>query len=187
MTTIEFIFAILALLLTPGPTNTLLAVGAAAGGFRASLPYMVAEVLAYLIVVIPLATVAAPLLSAYPMATAALKAGAAMWIFYLAIRLWLPESGQARAVGARHVFITTLLNPKAVIIGLVIMPHGTLLAIGPRLALLAGLIAAASLSWIAFGAFALSAGGRFKRAHMRRLGAVVLAAFSLFLTSSLIR
>ena len=35
-----FAFAILALLLTPGPTNTLLTVGAAANGFRKSLPLL---------------------------------------------------------------------------------------------------------------------------------------------------
>ena len=52
-----FVFAILALLLTPGPTNTLLTVGAAARGWRASLPLLFGELAGYLVVVVPPAVV----------------------------------------------------------------------------------------------------------------------------------
>ena len=43
-----FVFAILSLLCTPGPTNTLLTVGAAARGLRASLPLLIGELFGYL-------------------------------------------------------------------------------------------------------------------------------------------
>ena len=74
MPLLPFVLSILALLLTPGPTNTLLAIGGAAQGFRRALPLVAAEISAYLLVVTPLATVAAGFLTAYPMVAIALKA-----------------------------------------------------------------------------------------------------------------
>lgn len=186
MSALPFVLSILALLLTPGPTNTLLAIGAASAGFRRALPLVLAELSAYLLVVTPLATVAAGFLLAYPLAAALLKACSAAWILFLAIRLWLPQPENVGDVSVRHVFVTTLLNPKAIIIGLVIMPHGPLHEIAGHLALFAGLIVFASLSWLLFGAFAL---GRVQSAApqaMRRIASVILAGFSVLLTSSLI-
>jgi threonine/homoserine/homoserine lactone efflux protein len=185
MSYLQFAFAILVLLLTPGPTNTLLAIGAAARGFRRSLPLSLAEASAYLIVVVPLAVIAAGWLAAYPMATAVLKLAAAAWIFYLAVHLWFPQAENVQAVSFRHVFVTTLLNPKAIVIGLVIMPHGSLVEILPYLGLFTALIAGASLSWLAFGAFALGRSGVATPMAVRKVAAVVLAGFSVLLTSSL--
>jgi threonine/homoserine/homoserine lactone efflux protein len=72
---------------------------------------------AYLLVVTPLATVAAGFLSAYPMIAIAFKACSAAWILFLAIRLWLPQRENLASVSFRSVVVTTLLNPKAIIIG----------------------------------------------------------------------
>ena len=83
-----FVFAILALLLTPGPTNTLLTVGAAARGFRSSLPLLTGELAGYLVVVVPLATIAASLLEGRPALADALRLAAALWVLFLAVRLW---------------------------------------------------------------------------------------------------
>lgn len=186
MSTLPFVLSILALLLTPGPTNTLLAVGAASAGFRHSLPLVLAELTAYLLVVTPLATVAAGFLTAFPLAAVTLKACSAAWILFLAIRLWLPQPDDVGDVSARHVFVTTLLNPKAVVIGLVIMPHGALTEIAGHLCLFAGLIVFASLSWLLFGAFALARAQSAAPQTMRRIASVILAGFSVLLTSSLI-
>ena len=107
----------------------LLTVGAAARGFRASLPLLLGELAGYLIVVVPLATIAGSLLEGRPALAIALRLAAALWVLFLAIRLWRvsavqksPDSASPVTIG--QVFVTTLLNPKAPIIGLVIMPHG---------------------------------------------------------------
>ncbi|MDO6964505.1 LysE family translocator [Rhizobium alvei] len=185
MSVIEFVSGVLLLLLTPGPTNTLLALGASRNGFARSLPLMVAELVAYLLIITPLATVAAPWLEQFPTVTRLLKACAALWILYLALKLWLPEVGAVRMVSVTQVFVTTLLNPKGIVIGLVLMPQGSLLSIWFHLAIAALLIILASVSWLSFGAFALGRIADGNRFDLRRIASVALFGFSLLLTSSL--
>ena len=151
-----FTFAILALLLTPGPTNTLLTVAAATRGLRASTPLLAGELLGYLAVIVPLATIAAPLLDGRPALAAGLRIAAACWVLFLAVRLWRVSSEQkaerqAAPITIGQVFLTTMLNPKAPIIGLVIMPHGTLAEIAPALGLFSLLVLAAGTSFLTLG------------------------------------
>jgi threonine/homoserine/homoserine lactone efflux protein len=151
-----FTFAILALLLTPGPTNTLLTVAAATRGLRASVPLLAGELLGYLAVIVPLATIAAPLLDGRPALAAGLRIAAACWVLFLAVRLWRVSSEQkaerqAAPITIGQVFLTTMLNPKAPIIGLVIMPHGTLAEIAPALGLFSLLVLAAGTSFLTLG------------------------------------
>lgn len=183
---LEFMFGLIALLLSPGPTNTLLALGAAERGFRAGLGYAPAALLAYLIVVTPLATIAGNLLTAFPTIAFLVKALAAAWVFWLAVKLWLPDTGVARVVTAREIFVTTLLNPKGLVIGLALTPQGDLVDVLPYLAGLAVTVLAASVAWISFGALAIGGTGWLAPRTMRRAGAVALATFSLILTSKLI-
>ncbi|MCJ8054870.1 hypothetical protein GB928_006005 [Shinella curvata] len=183
-----FIFAILALLLTPGPTNTLLTVGAAARGFRESLPLLLGELAGYLVVVVPLATVAAALFEGRPVLSAVLRILAACWVLLLAIRLWLVSArkegeGASKTVTVGQVFLTTTLNPKAPIIGLVIMPHGPFMEIAPSLGLFCLLVAAAGTSFLVLGSLV----GRVPILPTRlvyRIAAVFLVIFSLGLASS---
>lgn len=183
-----FIFAILALLLTPGPTNTLLTVGAAARGFRKSLPLLLGELAGYLVVVVPLATVAAVLFEGRPVLSAVLRIIAACWVLLLAIRLWLVSArkegeGASKTVTVGQVFLTTTLNPKAPIIGLVIMPHGPFMEIAPSLGLFCLLVAAAGTSFLVLGSLV----GRVPILPTRlvyRIAAVFLIIFSLGLASS---
>lgn len=183
-----FLFAILALLLTPGPTNTLLTVGAAARGFRKSLPLLLGELSGYLTVVIPLATIAAALLDGRPILAAGLRIVAACWVLFLAARLWLVSSkpagkGDAKAVTVGQVFLTTMLNPKAPMIGLVIMPHGTLTEIAPALGLFSLLVAGAGTSFLVLGSLVGKAPVLSPRL-IYRVAAAFLVVFSLGLVSS---
>lgn len=152
MSTYEFLFAILALLLTPGPTNTLLALSGAAVGLRRSLLLIPAEVAAYLLVTLPLAIAGAELLAKWPDVARLVKFAAAAWVAYLAIKLWRVNTaaGMAGRVTPRHVFITTLLNPKALIIGLTLLPQENLNGFALHATLLTGSIMVVAAIW-AFG------------------------------------
>ena len=187
MQTPEIIAAILVLLATPGPTNTLLALAAFMRGTAKTAPLLGAEIAGYLTVIVPIATLAAPFFASYPAALPVLKLGAALWVLLLAARLWR-NTRPASASGditAAQVYATTVLNPKAPVIALVIMPHGPLADILPWLALFAALTVAAGTGWI-------TAGGLLKRSPgtavtdrlVRRTAGVCLVGFSLALTGS---
>lgn len=183
-----FVFAVLALLSTPGPTNTLLTVGAATRGLRASLPLLLGELFGYLAVVVPLATVAASLLEGRPVLAVALRLAAAGWVLFLAIRLWRVSTVQkseasSAPVTVGQVFLTTVLNPKAPIIGLVIMPHGSLGDIAPALGLFSLLVLAAGTGFLILGSLV----GRAPVLSPRlvyRVAAGCLVVFSLGLAGS---
>ena len=59
----SFIIAAVALLATPGPTNTLLATSGAASGFRKSLVLLLVEFLGYLIAIAVLITAMGPIVA----------------------------------------------------------------------------------------------------------------------------
>ena len=183
-----FLLAILALLLTPGPTNTLLTVGAAARGFRTSLPLLLGELAGYLIVVVPLATIAGSLLEGRPVLAIALRLAAALWVLFLAIRLWRVSAVQTSPDGVSpvtigQVFVTTLLNPKAPIIGLVIMPHGPLAQIAPAIGLFSLLIAGTGTSFLVLGSL-IGRAPVLSPQLVYRIAAVCLGVFSLGLAGS---
>ncbi len=177
-----FVSMSLALLLTPGPTNTLLLVGGAANGFKRSLWLPVAEMLGYLAAIHILAFSIGPFLQASPAAQLVLRLALALYLAWLALRLWrLPQTGMPeQAVTPARVFLVTLLNPKALIFAFIIMPPlngGRWAAAVPYLAGLCGMIASASLCWIALGA----GSGRLLQIDpklVRRMGSAVLIAFA---------
>lgn len=150
----EFLFALWGLLLTPGPTNTLLALSGASAGLARSTRLMPAELSAYLLVTVPLALFGTELLAHDPRLAMAVRLAAAGWVAYLAVKLWRVPSASDADVGevtARRVFITTLLNPKGLIIGLALLPRGADPEFMPRVGLLALSIVGVALVWAAAG------------------------------------
>ena len=128
MTPTETTFAIAALLLTPGPTNTLLALAGAERGVRRALRLIPVELAGYLTTVIPLTFIGVGLLATYPQARPVITLVAAVWVMWLAVSVWrLPAQiiDTGPVVTPRRVFVTTLLNPKALIFGLVLLPSAT--------------------------------------------------------------
>ncbi len=179
MTLIELAFALLALLATPGPTNTLLAL-AGAQGVRRPLVLPLVELAAYLATVVPLAIWGQHWLEATPMLRLILTLAAAVWVAMLAVRMWRhgtqPGSQGARAgVTALQVGVTTLLNPKALVFGLVLIPAGPDLVAG--LWLFAALVIVVSLAWLWLGA---RLAGRFQPL-VNRGGAVWLGVLAALL------
>ena len=150
MSLTELALAILALLLTPGPTNTLVALAATARGWIGALRLLPYEIAAYLLVTVPLALLGALALEAAPLLRPIITLASGIWVMWLAIRMWRPnvEAG-ATEVTPRRLFITTLLNPKALIFGLVLLP-------GPHLALhlllFVALIVLVAAVWAGIGA-----------------------------------
>lgn len=155
---LSFFAGSLALLATPGPTNTLLATSGAARGFRASLTLLWGELLGYMLSISVLIAAVGPVLAAMPAVGLALRVAICLYLLHLAWSFWTHGEAQivdARPVTVRRVLVTTLLNPKAAIFAFVLIPpgmSGDLAASLPWMGPLCGLIAAVGASWIALGA-----------------------------------
>lgn len=143
-----YLSAVLALLLAPGPTNTLMGLAGAQAGLGRVLRLIPAELAGYALAVLPLGWLGAGLVAQVPALAPGLKLLAALWVLSLALRLWRrPVAGDAMPVTARRVFVTTLLNPKALVIGLVLLPGPADLAFAPRLALFLVCVLGVALVW----------------------------------------
>lgn len=155
MTTAEFTLALFALLLTPGPTNTLLALAGAERGWRGAMRLWPFEAAAYVLLTVPLALAGASFVAAHGPFRLTLTLIAAAWISYLAIRMWrLPDRSQMgpEQKGGVKLFITTLCNPKGLIIGLVLLPSQAHLAVA--VSIFMALLLAVSGIWAAIGGMA---------------------------------
>lgn len=188
-----FALAVLAVLGTPGPTNTLLATAGAAAGFRRALPLIAAEAAGYIIAILTLGLALGPVMAAMPALATALRLAVGGYLLVLAWRLWR-RGGAALAAGAvvtlRQVFVTTLLNPKAIVFALGVVPFGA----GPRVwpAYMLGfvlLLATVATGWIAAGAMlGGTAGRRGWGGAVPRVGAAAVGCFAvLLLVSPLLR
>ena len=181
-----FVLSVLAILGTPGPTNTLLDTSGAAAGVKASLPLIPAEAAGYLIAILTLGLALRPVVAASPLLAAALRIAVGGYLMLLAVRLWRRGGAtlaNGRLVTPRQVFTTTLLNPKAIVFALGVVPFGA-----PRLHLyllgFVGMLIAVALCWIAAGAaLGRAAAGTGRTGVVPRVGAAAVAAFALVLVS----
>ena len=100
-----FLLAVLTILGTPGPTNTLLATAGATAGLRASLPLLLAELSGYLISIGLIRAVLGPILAAVPMLAIVLKVAVAAYLVWIAVEVWRKaphtENGASHHVPAR--------------------------------------------------------------------------------------
>lgn len=143
-----FLSAVLALLLAPGPTNTLMGLAGAQAGLGRVLRLIPAELAGYALAVLPLAWLGAGLVAQVPALAPGLKLVAALWVLSLALRLWRrPAAGEEVPVTARRVFVTTLLNPKTLVFGLVLLPDPADPGFAARLALFLACVMAVALIW----------------------------------------
>ncbi len=183
MSAAELSLAVLLLLLTPGPTNSLVLVAGAERGWTGAMRLVPAELAGYFLTVLPLTLVGAVVLSDHAGLQKAVTLAAAVWVAVLAVRLWQPlaavKGGQS--VAARMLLVTTALNPKALIFGLVLLPSPDRLVL--NLALFAGLVVLVAALWAAAGAFLRRGAVGQPRALfvLRRLASVWLAAISVLL------
>jgi threonine/homoserine/homoserine lactone efflux protein len=193
MDPLSFALAVLALLLTPGPTNTLLAASGASIGFRRSIPCIAAEILGYGIAVTVMVTVA-PFLFGPAGVSMTLRVVCGLYLVWTAWKLWTWPVAleQTPAVGFRRVFVTTLFNPKSVVMTFLLLPNpgtqGEPARMLPYVLVLAAFILMAGTTWIAAGALLRSGtGGRIRIAAVRKTSSVVLATFAVVLFASVVR
>ncbi|WEX88221.1 threonine transporter RhtB [Sinorhizobium garamanticum] len=187
MLPLQFALAILLLLAAPGPTNTLMWLSGAAAGLQRSAPLLLGELGGYLTVVVPVAALAAPFMSAHPEIGLIVKLAAACWILMMARALWTTRAHDVgeRPITLGQVFITTVLNPKGLIIALAIMPQVGLAAMLPWLAAFAVLVVSAGSLWIIAGTFLARLPRRPIGPRLtRRIAAACLVVFSFGMAGS---
>jgi threonine/homoserine/homoserine lactone efflux protein len=187
MSLVAFLSAVLALLIAPGPTNTLMGVAGAQAGVGRVVRLLPAELAGYLTTILPLVWLGAEMLARWPAASLVLKLAAAVWVMSLAVRMWgLRSAGVAsRPVTARQVFVTTMLNPKALVFGLVLLPAPGEADFAPRLALFCLMVCCVALLWGAAGALTqLGAGAERRLMLVQRIASLWLGVVALSLIAN---
>lgn len=179
-----FVSSVLLLLILPGPTNTLLGTSGATVGLQRSLPLLLGELSGYLLSILLIQFVLGPAIAKAPSTALVLRGAAGAYLMFLSVRLWTTPLLVSRAViSVRQVFVTTLLNPKAFVFALVIIPFGS--AHSPvYLALFAAIVPVIGTLWIALGALLRR---RTEPGYLKvfpKAASVILAIFSATLISS---
>ncbi|SFI03784.1 Threonine/homoserine/homoserine lactone efflux protein [Collimonas sp. OK307] len=189
--TSDFNFPIFALstaviLLTPGPTNTLLAAAGLERGGRGALPLIACELFGYLIAISVWGAVLAPLQSSYPWVAILARAASSLYLVYIAVTVWraasmLPTPRQ-RSIGPKALFMATLLNPKALLFSSAIFPSvasDNMQVYLTATALFSALLIPIGIAWTMFGAALANGRLRFMdRVKLQRATALLLCAFS---------
>jgi threonine/homoserine/homoserine lactone efflux protein len=121
-----FITGLALLLVTPGPTNTLL-MTAGASGRASGVRLLAAELTGYLAAIAGAGLLIRAGFTALPGVEVALKGAAACWLVWCAVKLWRsggPRAEAAALITPGMVGLTTLMNPKGLIIAFGLMPAG---------------------------------------------------------------
>ena len=183
MVTFGFIAASTALLLTPGPTNTILAACGASAGFRKASVLPLAEALGYALAV-GIFVACASLVRADPVAMGAIRLIAAGWLAFSAYRLWgepFPRGGSGGRSSFARVLLTTMVNPKAMLVGTILIPGDVGGAAPLWIGTYVALSIAAGMGWVLLGAL-LPQG---IRKHAYKAAAIVLGGFSIAAVASM--
>lgn len=186
-----FALAVLAVLATPGPTNTLMAVAGATLGVSRGLKLIAAEVAGYLTSISLLIFIFQPVVAAFPLAAAVLRFGCGTYLAILALTIWRAsnrDAEQTTLVSFQRVYITTLLNPKSLIFAFQIFPAGGIRLTLAFLGVFALICIAAATMWICIGAsLRLRTEAFLTGVVIRRMTAIVLALFAVIFIAAAIR
>ncbi len=186
----SFLFVISTILLTPGPTNTLLASAGISVGLRRSVSLLPFECLGYLCATSIWGLVLNTVVDDYPVVISLIKIISGLYIAKLGWNLWHqtvlnPEETAPPAVRAPQLFLATLMNPKAVILAMALFPVQTWLSVSNYAGVMSRFIALVAVIgglWIAFGAALMSGKVRWMEPRMfQRLAALTLYGFSAWL------
>jgi len=184
---IQFALAVLLLLATPGPTNTVMATAGAVNRGERPWLFMLAELCGYLAIVLLARTVLLPLIDAFPWVGIALKVVVVVYLIYAAIRLWRTRISSENVRGRvtpQLVALTTFLNPKGLIFAITIIPreHPMLLAFFTGFG---ALVLVVGGCWFMAGrTLGVLAGSR--ASILPRVGSVALVGFAGYLVASVV-
>lgn len=163
MVSFLFIGLVVTILLTPGPTNTLLASAGIQAGVKQSLKLIPAEVMGYLIAITSWGVLLESVSHLIPWLPALLKLISATFILYLAFKLWVTSTNDIKLdnplITPKALFVATLLNPKALLFASAIFPHAAwevLHVYFVHIAVFLSLITPIAFLWIAFGTVLIS-------------------------------
>ncbi len=172
---IAFALGMVLVLVMPGPTNTLLAASGALVGIRRSAALLAAELAGYLTSVLTLRLVLGAWLAVVPAAAAAVRVAAGLYLLAVAFRTWQGRGSAAGNPSFGAVLLTTLLNPKALIFALVLVPtRGNVV---PYVAAFSVVVPIIGSAWITFGALTRrTVGGNFVT-PIPRITSLALAGF----------
>jgi threonine/homoserine/homoserine lactone efflux protein len=189
-------FALTALLieLTPGPNMAWLTILAAVEGRRTGLAAVAGVALGLALVGLAAAAGVAAIVSASPPLYQALRWGGAAFLLYLAWDGWrtaaAPDGAQAAvppAVAFRRGLVTNLLNPKAAVFYVAVMPEFLPPAAGPQAAIVLAAIYVAVATVVHAGIVVAAGTARVllenpvRERVVRRIFALLLVAVALWL------
>ncbi|EXE00629.1 lysE type translocator family protein [Acinetobacter baumannii 1277411] len=187
MVSFLFIGLVVTILLTPGPTNTLLASAGIQAGVKHSLKLIPAEVIGYLIAITSWGVLLESVSHFIPWLPAILKLMSAGFILYLAFKLWMTSSEDINLnrplITPKALFLATLLNPKALLFASAIFPvaawtnfHIYLIHMLAYLALITPI----ALFWIFLGSVLAANKVRWlNQSNLQRTASLVLVSFSI--------
>jgi threonine/homoserine/homoserine lactone efflux protein len=112
-----------------------------------------AELSGYLTTILALTWLGGELISFWPETTIVLKVAAAIWVMYLAAKLWWAGNNDISygSVTAQRIYVTTMLNPKALVFALVLLPRPTAPDFLPKLIIFAALVSIVAVIWGVIG------------------------------------
>ena len=182
-----FIGLVITILLTPGPTNTLLASSGVQVGVRKSLLLIPAEALGYIVAITAWGMLIGKVSTALPLLPTFLKLMSAGYILYLAIKLWRTANQQVAlnqpTIRPRELLFATLLNPKALLFASAIFPAVAWKSQDiylVHMSVFVGLILPIALFWISVGAMLATNKVKWlSQSKLQRTASVVLISFSI--------
>jgi threonine/homoserine/homoserine lactone efflux protein len=181
-----FVVSVAVILLTPGPTNTLLAAAGAERSARAMLPLLAAELVGYLIAISVWGIILAPIQHRYPWLAIGVRVASSCYLTYIAVKLWhtarAMQDVQQKTIGPRGLLAVTLLNPKGLLFATTIFPSRAfddMQVYSVAMVLFACLLLPIGMLWGRFGAALGSGRLRYMTpAKLQRTAALVIGAFS---------
>ncbi|OQW35404.1 MAG: multidrug transporter MatE [Nitrospira sp. SG-bin1] len=121
-----FMLSTVIVLLTPGPTNTLLAAAGLGQGLWKALPLIAFELVGYLIAISGWGIFLTSIEQYYPWLSNVVRVACSCYLLFVAVKIWistgkLPISEEG-SIGPATVFMTTMLNPKGLLFASTIFP-----------------------------------------------------------------
>ncbi|MES2939245.1 MAG: LysE family transporter [Pseudomonadota bacterium] len=179
-----FVLSTVVILLTPGPTNTLLAAAGLERGARGATPLMGFELAGYLLAITGWGIFLSSVQQHYPWLGTLVRLGASCYLAYIALKLWLAtrsvSDAKPKAIGPKALFFATLLNPKGLLFASAIFPahaFDTPSVYLQSIGLFSCLLLPIGFVWIKFGA-ALASGRLISPVKVQRVAAFAIAMFS---------